>query len=492
MAQASELHRAGQFDAAIAIYRQVVSDHPDEIDPQILLASALRSTGHLDEAVALYDLIAETNPPRAEFWFNRGNAINDAGRHAEAIASYRTSLSIDATNASVFANLAIAEAKAGDVEAAISSYRDALAIDPGHKIAAHNLGNLFSERGRSDEAAELLRQTVANWPDLPEGHYNLGLLLLRLGDYANGFKEYEWRWDTADFFSKPSYRDVPVWNGQPLKGRRLIVHAEQGLGDTIQFSKLLGLISTLCEDVVFHVPEKLERLLKGLPYDITVTGAHGATDADFQLPLLSLMHRLKLTLGSVPGQSSFLAAEPERAAEWARKLDLGSPKTIGFVWQGNPNSPAERGRSLASAEMLKPFSEIGGVRLIALQKLPREALEESETASGWKVRGLPFTMEHPGPDTDAGADAFIDTAAIMAGLDLVVSVCTAPLHLAGALGRPTIALLRAVPDWRWMMEREDTPWYPSMHLVRQQPGEPTYSEAIARAVAVARGRLFSL
>jgi hypothetical protein len=294
------------------------------------------------------------------------------------------------------------------------------------------------------------------------------------------------------FFSKPSYRDIPVWNGQSLKGRKLIVHGEQGLGDTIQFSKVFGLVRALCDDVVFHVPEKLERLLKSLPYDITVTGAHGAADADFQLPLLSLMHRLKLTLGSVPAQPSFLGAEPERAAEWRGKLDLGSgQKTIGFVWQGNPNSPAERGRSLASAEILKPFSDIEGVRLIALQKLPLDALEAADTPSGWKVRGLTFTMEHPGPDADTGADAFIDTAAIMAGLDLIVSVCTAPLHLAGALGRPTIALLRTVPDWRWMMEREDTPWYPAMRLVRQQPGEPTYSEAIARAVDVARARLLS-
>jgi len=492
LARATELHRARDFDAAIEIYRVVLTERPDQIDALTLLASAMRSTGNIAEAVTIYDRAAKTDPPRAEFWFNCGNALNDFGRHADAIASYQRSLSIDARNASVLGNLAIAEAKTGQFDAAIGHYRAALAIEPAHRIAAHNLGNLLSERGEMEEAARLLRQTVANWPDLPEGHYNLGLLLLRLGDFANGFKEYERRWETADFFAKPSYRNVPVWNGQSLAGRKLIVHGEQGLGDTIQFAKVLGLVRSLCDNVVFHVPEKLERLLKALPFDIAVTGAHGASDADFQLPLVSLMHRLKLTLGSIPNQSSFLSAEPQRALEWARRLDLGSGrKVIGLVWQGNPNSPAERGRSLASAEMLNPFSQIQGARLLALQKLPLEALEAADTPSGWKVRGLTFTLEHPGPDADTGPDAFIDTAAIMAGLDLVVSVCTAPLHLAGALGRPTIALLRTVPDWRWMMDRQDTPWYPAMRLVRQQPGEPTYAEAIARAVDMARARLFS-
>jgi tetratricopeptide (TPR) repeat protein len=488
--RASELHRALDYDAAIAIYRSILAETPGQADALTLLASALRSQGHIEEAVALYDRVAETNPSRAEFWFNRGNALGDVGRFEDAIASYRHSLALDGENASVFANLAIAEAKTGDVDASLGHYRDALRIDPQHKIAAHNLGNVLAERGQSEEAAALLRQTVRNWPDLAEAHYNLGLVLLRLGDYANGFKEYEWRWDTADFFKKPGYRQVPVWNGQPLKGRKLIVHGEQGLGDTIQFAKVLGLVRSICDNVVFHVPVRLERLLKSLPFDIQVTGAHGATDADFQIPLLSLMHKLKLTVGSVPGETSFLSADPERAADWRRRLALGTGhKTIGLVWQGNPNSPAERGRSLASAELLKPLSEIAGVRLIALQQLPDEALEAGDTASGWRVKGLSFTLEHPGPETDTGDDAFVDTAAIMAGLDLVVSVCTGPLHLAGALGVPTIALLRTVPDWRWMMDRADTPWYPAMQLVRQRVDEPDYQLAILRAVEVARSRL---
>jgi Flp pilus assembly protein TadD len=489
--RASVLHQDRKFEDAIAIYEAVLESDPDNLDASTLLASAYRSIGRTEESAALYEKIAAQNPTRADFWFNRGNALNESGLHADAIGSYRRSLAIEPASAPVLANLAIAHAKLGYTEEAITSYRAALDADPRNRIAINNLSNILSDLGRSHEAVSYFLQSVRNWPELAEGHYNLGLILLRLGDFTNGFAEYEWRWDTADFFTKPDYRNVPVWTGQKLAGKRLVVHSEQGLGDTIQFAKLLGMLASLGGDIVFHVPERLERLLKTVPFPVTVTGAMGASDADFQIPLLSLPHRLKLTLGSVPDALHFLSAEPALALEWAGRLKLDKARpVIGFVWQGNPNSPAERGRSLPSAEELAPFANLTDVRLIALQKLGPEDIEPADTPSGWRVKGLSFTLEHPGPEMDTGPHAFVDTAAIMAGLDLFVSVCTAPLHLAGALGRPSIALLKTVPDWRWMTEREDTPWYPSMRLVRQREGE-TYRPAIDRAVELARAKLIS-
>lgn len=485
------LQKQQKFDEAIDIYRSVLEDYPDNLDAVIFLASAWRSTGRIDESIDLYEHVGRTNPRRGDFWFNFGNALSEVDRREDAVAAYDHSLLLDADNASAFANRAICQVALGRTQAAIESYEQALAIDPHHRIALNNIGNQLADRNRLQEAADYLRRSVRNWPDLAEGHYNLSHVLLRLGDFANGFREYEWRWDTADFFEKPDYRGVPAWTGQPFAGKRLIVHAEQGLGDTIQFAKLLGLVESLGGDIIFHVPEKLERLLKTVPFAVTVTGTHGAGDGDFQIPLMSLPYRLKLTAGSVPAANAFLSAEPERAFKWAERLKLdGAQPAIGFVWQGNPKSPAERGRSLPSAEMLAPFAVLENVRLIALQFLPQDALEPADTPSGWRVAGLSFTLEHPGPDMDRGPDAFVDTAAVMAGLDLVVSVCTAPLHLAGALGRPTLALLKAVPDWRWMMERSDTPWYPSMELVRQALGED-YVPVILRAVEAARRRLTS-
>jgi Flp pilus assembly protein TadD len=486
--QAVALHQQEKFAEAKTLYEQVLVARPDNLDALTFLASAERGLGRLEEAIALFDKIAERNPERADFWFNRGNALGEIGRRDEAIAAYDRSLALDPNSATALANRGISLGKLNRLDEALDSYAHALAVDPAHQIALNNIANLLADQGRLHEAADYLRRTIALHPDLAEAHYNLSHVLLKLGDFANGFREYEWRWDTPDFFDKPGYRDIPVWTGQKLDGKRLIVHSEQGLGDTIQFAKVLGLVVSLGGDIVFHVPPRLERLLSTLPFPIKVTGAHGAADGDFQVPLISLMHRLKLTFGTVPPAPSFLSAEPAEMLRWQDRLALDrSQPTIGFVWQGNPNSPAERGRSLPSPDLLAPFAALEGVRLIALQFLPEEALEPAETPSGWRVKGLSFLMEHPGPDMDRGADAFVDTAAIMASLDLIVSVCTAPLHLAGALGRPTMALLKAVPDWRWLLDRPDTPWYPAMGLVRQGRGED-FVPVIARAVEVARNK----
>jgi tetratricopeptide (TPR) repeat protein len=483
---AADLHKAQDFDGAIALYRQSLDAGAESAETLTYLASALRSAGRQPEAIEVYARLEPLAADRADFWFNRGNALNDIGHHARASDCYARALAMEPDNATVISNQAIALAKLGREEEAVTLYRRALELDPGQKLAAHNLANLLSDRGELEEAATLLRQILAKWPELAEGHYNLGHVLLKLGDYANGFSEYEWRWDTPGFFKRPDYKGMPVWKGEPFAGRTLIVHSEQGLGDTIQFAKLLGLARSLGGDIVFHVPEKLQALLKSLPFDIDVTGQHSASGGDLQIPLMSLMHRLKLTPGSLPVMQSHLTANAERVALWRQRLHLDNrEKAIGFVWQGNPNSPAERGRSLKSAEELAPFSALAGIRLIALQKLGLDDLEEADTPYGWRVKGLSFTMEHPGPDMDNGPDAFMDTSAIMSALDLVVSVCTAPLHLAGALGRPAIALLKAAPDWRWMMQGEDTPWYPTMTLCRQKHGED-YAPAIARAVGKAR------
>lgn len=487
--EATDRHKAQDFGAAIELYKQLLDTGAETAETLTYLASALRSAGRQPEAVEVYERLEPLAADRADFWFNRGNALNDIGRHAEASECYTRALDMEPDNVTVISNQAIALAKLGREQEAIVLYRHALELEPGQKLAAHNLANLLSDRGELEEAATLLRQIVATWPELTEGHYNLGHVLLKLGDYANGFSEYEWRWDTPGFFKKPDYRGIPVWDGGQFAGRKLIVHSEQGLGDTIQFAKLLGLARSLGGDIVFHVPEKLEALLKSLPFDIEVTGQHSASGTDLQIPLMSLTHRLKLTPGSLPFMQSHLVANAQKAAHWRTRLRLdGQEKAIGFVWQGNPNSPAERGRSLKSPEELAPFSALPGIRLIALQKLGPDDLEQADTISGWRVKGLSFVMEHPGPDMDNGPDAFVDTAAVMSALDLVVSVCTAPLHLSGALGRPTIALLKATPDWRWMMQGEDTPWYPTMTLCRQKQGED-YAPVIARAVDKARNAL---
>lgn len=486
LAAATDHHQQGRHREAADLYESLIADGKGGTAILIRLASALRSDGRPDEALGIYETLEPELVADIDFWFNRGNALADLGRHAEADACFARASEIDPSRPYPILNRAIARARLGDEAAAIDLYRRVLAMEPGHQTATHNLANLLAETGEPEKATALLREAVTRWPDLAEAHYNLGLLLLRRGDYAAGAAEYEWRWQTAGFFERPDYGAVPVWDGRPFPGKRLVVHAEQGLGDTIQFAKLLGMVKSLGGHVTFHVPEPLLPLLRSLPFGVKVSSHHRPSEADFQIALISLIHRLKLTPGSIPGGRSYLSAPPDQVARWSERLDLraGQP-AIGLVWQGNPASPADRGRSMASAAELAPFAALEGIRLIALQKLDAAMLEEAATPSGWRVRGLPFALEHPGPDLDAGDGIFMDTAAIMTRLDLVVSACTAPLHLAGALGRPTIALLKAVPDWRWMMGIGTTPWYPSMTLQRRLPGE-TFGPVVERAVTKAR------
>lgn len=483
---AFERHRSGDAAGAAVLYDAILVRNPDHVDALRLLASARRSLGDLAGALDLYERVLQLAPDNGEIggeiWFNFGNALVDAGRSAEAVPVYQRAVALQPGNADVAANLGIAYANGGAFALAADAYRLALSIDPTHKTSLHNLGNALGELGDPFGAVDNLRAVVRLYPDLAEAHYNLSLALLRLGDFAQGFAEYEWRWKTPGFPAVARHQAITDWDGRPFAGKRLLVHAEQGLGDTIQFVKLLPLVKSLGGGVILQVPERLVRLLRDVAgADQVICEDPSAGSVDLQVPLLGLPHRLLLTPGSIPSTVSYLAAEPELVDLWKHRLALDAgAKAIGSVWQGNPASPVERGRSLDGPLALAPFAVRPGLRLIALQKLEAERLEPAETPSGWKVAGLPFLLEHPGPDFDAGPDAFVDTAAIMASLSAMVSVCTAPLHLAGALGVPSVALLKRVPDWRWMMGRRDTPWYPGMHLCRQ-PDEKGFAPAIEMA-----------
>ncbi|MCM2290769.1 tetratricopeptide repeat-containing glycosyltransferase family protein [Allorhizobium sp. BGMRC 0089] len=476
-------HREGQFEAAIADYQAVLSAEPDNVDALRLTGAAFRALGDLNRALAHYTRALRLAPDNGDIWYNLGNALGDTGRREDALEAYQRAAELMPDKPAPLANIGVTLAALGRADEAMAAYEKALALDPDHRIALHNLGNAHSDRGEMETAVRLLRRATALYPELAEAHYNLGLNLLRLQDYTQGFAEYEWRWQAKEFPSPPRHQTIPDWDGRPFAGKTLLIHAEQGLGDTIQFAKLLPLVKSLGGTVIFQAPDRLERLLNGIAGADRVTCRDpGPGEADLQSPLLGLPHRLRLTLGSVPTGERWLYPATQAVARWRERLGLEEgARAIGFVWRGNPLSPAEKGRSLDSAEALKPFAALENTRLIALQKLSEDEIELAETPSGWKVKGLPFTLEYPGTDFDEGKDAFLDTAAIMACLSGVVSVCTAPLHLAGALGCPTVGLIKKVPDWRWGLSGETSPWYPSLTLIRQQVAGD-YAPAIAEAV----------
>ncbi|MVA24707.1 tetratricopeptide repeat-containing glycosyltransferase family protein [Agrobacterium vitis] len=484
--QAFQLHKAGMLDEAIAHYRAILEEEPDQVDALRLLASAERSRGDLAQSLSLYARALRLAPEESDIWYNLGNALGEAGRKPDALEAYQRAAQLAPDNAPCYANIGVTHADLDDYPAAIAAYRQALVLDPQNRIALHNLGNALAELGEAEAAMALLSKALEIYPSSAEAHYNLGINLLRLSDYTIGFAEYEWRWQAEGFPGEARHTEIADWNGRPFQGKRLLVHAEQGLGDTIQFVKLLPLVKSLGGEVILQVPNKLVGLLAEVPGADRVQAENPpAGSVDFQVPLLGLPHRLKLTPGSVPKARAYLQPQAERVSLWRERLDLKQgEKALGFVWRGNPLSPAEKGRSLAGPEQLSPFAGLGGTRLIALQKLDEAALEPADTPSGYKVAGLSFTLEHPGPDFDAGADAFLDTAAILTQLSAFVSVCTAPLHLAGSLGVPTIGLLKKVPDWRWGTEGRTSPWYPSIQLCRQtEAGD--FSTVIAQAVSLA-------
>ena len=483
LARGLERHRAGDPAAALAAYRAVLAEAPDHPDALALAGSALRAVGEGAAAIDHLARAAAVAPDRADIRYNLGNAFSAFGADRDAVTAFRAALERDPTHADAAANLGIALARLGDLDGAEAAYRAALAIDADHRIAGVNLGNLLGERGRTDEGLAALRAAVARRPDLAEAHYNLALLLLRCGDWTTGFSAYEWRWATADFASPARHRDLPDWDGRPLGHGRLLVHAEQGLGDTLQFARLLPLAASLAPRLTLEAPTVLVRLLQG------IAGAEAVTDrvepADFvaQTPLMGLPHRLGLTLGALPAPATSLAADPERVATWRERLALGAGEpVVAVAWRGNPHSPADRGRSLDGAVRLAPLAAPGR-RLLAVQKLGREEIEPGPGPSGWRVAATgDVVIEHPGPEFDAGRDAFLDTAAVLTSADRVVTIDSAVAHLAAALGRPTAILLKAVADWRWLERRADTPWYRSVRLHRQTtPGD--FSGPIASAAA---------
>ena len=483
LAAAFSDHQAGRIDRAVEAYRRVIADDADNADALNLLASALRSQGALNEAIDLAVRAASAAPGRPDILYNCGNALSAGGDSEGAAGMYRAVLEQAPDHADAAANLGIALARRGDTDGAVAAYERALEQQPSHSIAGLNLGNLLGEIGQHDRSTALLRQVAAAHPALPEAPYNLALALLRLGDFATGWTAYESRWRTADFSSKPRHQHRPAWDGRPFPGRRLLVHAEQGLGDTIQFVRLLRVAASLGGTITLEAPTVLKALLEGIDGADAISDEVDAMAHDFQVPLLSLPHRLGLTLGGIPAQVPYLAARPERIDSWRERLVADERKLLGVGWRGNPLSPADKGRSLPDAGILAPLAAIPGVRLISLHKTGSAELVADGSEGGWRVPGIPFTIEHPGPDFDAGADAFLDTAAVMTLCDAVVTTDTSIAHLAGALARPSVVLLKAVPDWRWLRERSDSPWYPTMTLARQETAGD-FAAPIAKAAGI--------
>ncbi len=381
----------------------------------------------------------------------------EQGRLEEAVASYEQALRLKPDYAEAHNNLGIALMEQGRLEEAVASYEQALRVKPDYAEAHNNLGIALGDQGNLEEAVASYQQALRLKPNYAEAHKNLALTWLLLGNFEQGWLEYQWRWQCKEF-SPPGFQQ-PLWDGAALQGQTILLHAEQGLGDTLQFIRYAPLVQERGGTVLMACPAPLIRLLAGCPgIDRLIPQGGSLPPFDVHAPLLSLPKILGTTLVTVPAKVPYLFADADLTTQWGRELKQFPAFKIGIGWQGSPKYRDDRSRSIPLVHF-EPLARLEGVQLFSLQKGPGTE----------QLRALAdrFPVTDLGSRLDEASGAFMDTAAVMKNLDLVITSDTAIAHLGGALGVPVWVALPLVPDWRWLLHREDSPWYPTLRLFRQ-------------------------
>ena len=425
------------------------------------LGNAFKDLGRADDAVAAYRRAIRLQPGYAEAHFNLGNALLDLGRNGEAVSAFAAAIALQPAYGDAYANCGVALRAMGRFGPAATAGKAALAVNPGDAEVYYNLGIALTELGQFDRAIAAYDRAIGIWPDYARARLNLAFVLLAKGDLARGWQEYEWRAQAEEQIREPFAQ--PQWDGGPIAGRRILLHAEQGLGDCIQFCRYATLVADRGATVILEAQRPLAGLLAGLAgvAQVVVQG-EPLPDFDLHSPLISLPRIFNTQIETIPAKVPYLRAEDHRVAAWRRWLG-GDGVKIGIAWQGNPGFRDDRRRSVPLAAFA-PLARLSEVRLISLQKT--HGLDQLDHLPAG------MTVERLGPAYDDGD--FAETAAVMMGLDLVVSSCTSVPHLAGALGRPLWLALGVAPYWAWMRQRDDSPWYPSLRLFRQAtPGDWT-------------------
>jgi tetratricopeptide (TPR) repeat protein len=463
------LRDLGHPRSALEFFDEAIRLRPTFVEASIDRGNLLQNLDRFEEALACYDRALEHNPDHSGLLNNRGSALQAIGRLREASAAFDAALRSNPLCSKAWSNRGNLLLMLQQPEASLAAYDRALAIRPDYVDALSGRAVALKRLCRFDEALADFDAALALDPTSAHIKNNKAALLLLLGDFERGWDLYEWRWIAGQTPKNTLKLAIPEWDGQPLAGRKIIVFDEQGLGDAIQFARYLLLLSEAGAHVAFFCRSGLRRLLKGLAKPIALVD--NLTDVerfDYQIALCSLPRALKTTLATIPAAASYLVAERPLVQKWAAQLGSRDFK-IGVCWRGSANLKADAGR----APPLDCFASLAhkGARLISLQKFD-PSLSQSDSGGvpdPEKLRppeNLP-QAEDLGADFDAGMDRFIDAAAVMQSLDLIITCDTSIAHLAGALGRPVWVVLQHSPDWRWLLHRDDCPWYPSMRLFRQ-------------------------
>ena len=467
------LKELGHINDAVQCHRRAVEIKPDYAEAHYKLGNALNELGQFNNAAECYRQALEINPEYTYAHINLGNVLHKRGKINEAIDCYLRALEIKPDFAEVHNNLGILLMECNRLTEAEISYRRALELKPDFADAHANLGNLLLQSKRLIEAKSSYSLALELNPIDPDAHTNLAITLLTLGDMKAGWEQNEWRWETLQMLPDRRNFAQPQWRGEAAEGRTLLIHAEQGFGDTLQFCRYVQLVAARRIRIILEVQKPLIRLLGNLPGVEQVIGTGETLPIfDIHCPMLSMPLALGTTLATIPCSIPYLQADENQINAWHVRLSALPNKgyRVGLVWAGNPRTnllphlaATDRRRSV-TPELLAPLFNLPGFHFFSLQKDGTAAPES-----------FPLT------DFMHEMNDFADTAALIANLDLVISVDTAVVHLAGAMGKSVWMLDRFDSCWRWLDKRQDSPWYPSLRIFRQ-PSPGNWQAAVKKVI----------
>jgi tetratricopeptide (TPR) repeat protein len=463
------LWEQGKLAEAASCFRQALSYNPNFAAAHNNLAGVLLEQDQVVEAKACLEEALRLDPHFADAHQNLGTVLSEQGHLPEAAAAYRQALGLNPRYAEAHSNLSNVLRQLGMRDEAMAHVQEALRLKPDFADALNNLGNILADQRKMVEAEAAYRQALRANPQHAWIHHNLGAHLLLMGKFEEGWPEYEWRLKTRKFALRPFAQ--PLWDGSPLDGKTILLHAEQGLGDTAQFIRYAPLVKERGGQVVVECPAALTQLLARSPgIDRLVSAGSPLPPFEVQAPLLSLPGIFRTSVATIPANVPYVFADPPLTESWHRQLGAAPGFKVGIAWRGSSRHKRDRERSF-SLETMAPLAAVAGVHLFSLQVgAGREELAALAGRLGVTDLGRHFDPA-----------SFADVAAVISSLDLVITVDSALAHVAGALGAPVWVALPFSPDWRWQLEREDSPWYPTMRLFRQHnPGNwPEVFERLA-------------
>ena len=453
LARGSVLYDLKRNDEALHALNKALALKSDVAEARLIRGNILFILNRQTEALADFDKALALRPDMASAWLGRGNVFNTLNRDDDALAAYDKALTLNRGFAEAWLGRGHVFRNLGRHDEALTAYDKVLALKPDLPEAWYSRGNVFFDLNRDDEALENFGKAIDLRAENAEALLHKSLVKLSLGDFEEGWALYEWRWKSKFFASPVRFSQKPWLGDTDIAGKTVLVHSEQGFGDIVQFYRYLAELKKLDCKIIFETPAPLIPLFAAQKNNVQII-TWGATHPHFDVhcPLMSLPHAFKTTLQTIPASIPYLFSSPEKLDRWRTKLGKKGKPRVGLAWSGNPRNPDTR-RNIPLELLLPKMST--GIEWHSLQKDIREDDRSS-------LKSNPAIIDYT-----ASLNDFSDTAALIAELDLVISVDTVVAHLAGALGKPVWILLPFHPDFRWLRGRTDSPWYPTAHLFRQ-------------------------